>query len=95
MFAVARSRHVHFEVTPNLSRMDDPVTIQVDDLAPKQPVTMAATLEEEGDVFVSHAHYFADDNGKLDLNTSKSMSGTFAGWYMYTQPSHTWFVMFG
>ena len=63
--------------------MDDPITIQVGDLGPKQPVTMAAMLEEEDDVFVSCAHYFTDDCGWLDLTTSRAMGGTFNGTHVY------------
>ena len=64
-------------VAPVVSRMDDPITIQVDDLNPKQPVTMAGMMEEAGDVFVSHAHYFADESGRLDLGASRSIGGIF------------------
>ena len=63
--------------------MDDSITIRVSDLTPNEPVTMGALLEEEGDIFLSHAHYFADDDGGLNLNASKSIGGSFTGTYKH------------
>ena len=70
--------------------MDDPITIQVDQLSPKQPVTLAAMVEEAGDALVSHAHYCADENGRIDSSASRSTGGTFTGKYTHDYPLY-WF----
>ena len=59
--------------------MDEPVTIQVSDLDPGQPVTMATKLEEGGDTYVAHAFYAADDGGRVDLTHSTSTGGSYIG----------------
>ena len=65
--------------------MDEQVTIQISDLDPGQPVTMATKLDEGGDTYVAHAFYAADDDGRVDLTHSTSTGGSYVGEFPFGQ----------
>lgn len=59
---------------------DEPVRIAVRGLAPKQPVTLRASLrDEKGALFQAHARYRADAGGELDLARAPALGGSFTG----------------
>ncbi|XP_027787495.2 peroxisomal succinyl-coenzyme A thioesterase [Marmota flaviventris] len=59
---------------------DEPVHITVRGLAPKQLVTLRASLrDEKGALFRAHARYRADARGELDLARAPALGGSFAG----------------
>nr|XP_026257748.1 acyl-coenzyme A thioesterase 4 isoform X1 [Urocitellus parryii] len=59
---------------------DQPVHITVRGLAPKQRVTLRASLrDEKGALFRAHARYLADAGGELDLERAPALGGSFAG----------------
>ncbi|MBN3285339.1 ACOT2 thioesterase, partial [Polyodon spathula] len=59
---------------------DRPVTVKVDGLAPRQLVTLRATLtDEKGDIFSSSARYQSDGKGRLDLSASPALGGDYSG----------------
>ncbi|XP_053459424.1 peroxisomal succinyl-coenzyme A thioesterase-like isoform X1 [Nycticebus coucang] len=59
---------------------DQPVRIAVHGLAPKQRVTLRASLrDEKGALFQAHARYRADARGELDLERASALGGSFAG----------------
>ncbi|KAM3938318.1 acyl-coenzyme A amino acid N-acyltransferase 1-like [Leptodactylus fuscus] len=70
------------EVSPKISLVDEPVTIQVWGLRPGQAITLRAWLKDEkGEIFNSRAFYLADKEGKLDLEKSPATGGDFIGVY--------------
>nr|XP_054369771.1 peroxisomal succinyl-coenzyme A thioesterase isoform X2 [Mirounga angustirostris] len=59
---------------------DEPVRIAVRGLAPRQPVTLRASLrDEKGALFRAHARYQADAGGLLDLARAPALGGSFVG----------------
>lgn len=59
---------------------DEPVRIAVRGLAPRQPVTLRASLRDErGALFRAHARYQADAGGLLDLERAPALGGSFVG----------------
>ncbi|XP_006731013.1 putative acyl-coenzyme A thioesterase 6 [Leptonychotes weddellii] len=59
---------------------DEPVRIAVRGLAPRQPVTLRASLrDEKGTLFRAHARYQADAGGLLDLERVPALGGSFTG----------------
>uniref|UniRef100_A0A4W2D2F6 Acyl-CoA thioesterase 4 n=1 Tax=Bos indicus x Bos taurus TaxID=30522 RepID=A0A4W2D2F6_BOBOX len=61
-------------------RWDERVHITVSGLAPRQPVTLRASLrDEKGALFRAHARYCADAAGLLDLERAPALGGSFAG----------------
>ncbi|XP_025725485.1 acyl-coenzyme A thioesterase 1-like isoform X1 [Callorhinus ursinus] len=59
---------------------DEPVRIAVRGLAPRQPVTLRASLRDErGTLFRAHARYQADAGGLLDLERAPALGGSFVG----------------
>ncbi|XP_004399448.1 PREDICTED: acyl-coenzyme A thioesterase 4 [Odobenus rosmarus divergens] len=59
---------------------DEPVRIAVRGLAPRQPVTLRASLrDEKGALFRAHARYQADAGGLLDLARAPALGGSFTG----------------
>ncbi|XP_006731015.1 peroxisomal succinyl-coenzyme A thioesterase [Leptonychotes weddellii] len=59
---------------------DEPVRIVVRGLAPRQPVTLRASLrDEKGARFRAHARYQADAGGLLDLARAPALGGSFVG----------------
>ncbi|XP_077910044.1 peroxisomal succinyl-coenzyme A thioesterase [Halichoerus grypus] len=59
---------------------DEPVRIAVRGLAPRQPVTLRASLrDEKGALFRAHARYQADAGGLLDLERAPALGGSFVG----------------
>ncbi|MGH0185617.1 UNVERIFIED_CONTAM: hypothetical protein FKN15_018511 [Acipenser sinensis] len=72
---------VNLRVEPDSKCLfDRPVTVKVDGLAPRQLVTLRATLtDEKGDVFSSSARYQSDGKGRLDLSESPALGGDYSG----------------
>ena len=67
-------------VEPASSLIDDKVRIFVSKLEPKQTVTLEAKIVgDKGEVFVSHAHYIADKDGKVDVSRDSSLGGSYSG----------------
>ncbi|XP_010380905.1 peroxisomal succinyl-coenzyme A thioesterase [Rhinopithecus roxellana] len=59
---------------------NEPVRIAVRGLAPKQRVTLRASLrDEKGALFRAHARYCANARGELDLERAPALGGSFAG----------------
>ncbi|XP_004399446.1 PREDICTED: acyl-coenzyme A thioesterase 6-like isoform 2 [Odobenus rosmarus divergens] len=59
---------------------DEPVRIAVRGLAPRQPVTLRASLrDEKGALFRAQARYRADAGGLLDLERAPALGGSFTG----------------
>ncbi|XP_044928572.1 LOW QUALITY PROTEIN: acyl-coenzyme A thioesterase 1 [Mustela putorius furo] len=59
---------------------DEPVRIALHGLAPRQPVTLRASLrDEKGALFRAHARYEADAGGLLDLERAPALGGSFVG----------------
>ncbi|KAF7483599.1 hypothetical protein GHT09_004935 [Marmota monax] len=59
---------------------DEPLHITVQGLAPRQQVTLRASLrDEKGALFRAHARYRADARGELDLARTPALGGSFAG----------------
>ncbi|XP_069714211.1 acyl-coenzyme A thioesterase 1-like [Phaenicophaeus curvirostris] len=59
---------------------DAPVRILVAGLQPQQPVTLRASLVDEGgDLFQAHARYRAGSSGELDLSRSPALGGSYRG----------------
>lgn len=72
---------VNLRVEPDSKCLfDRPVTVKVDGLAPRQLVTLRATLtDEKGDIFSSSARYQSDGKGRLDLSESPALGGDYSG----------------
>ncbi|KAM3938315.1 acyl-coenzyme A amino acid N-acyltransferase 1-like [Leptodactylus fuscus] len=69
-------------VSPEISLVDEPVTIQVWGLPPEQSITLRAWLKDEkGEIFHSRAFYQTDKEGNLDLDKSPATGGDFIGLY--------------
>ncbi|KAJ1166776.1 hypothetical protein NDU88_007172 [Pleurodeles waltl] len=67
-------------VTPGVSLADEPLRIRVSGLAPRQLVTLQASLtDEKGVTFRSKAFYSADEDGKLDLDQASAKGGYYRG----------------
>ncbi|XP_044087043.1 acyl-coenzyme A thioesterase 1-like isoform X3 [Neovison vison] len=65
---------------PGRSGWDEPVRVAVRGLAPRQPVTLRASLRDErGALFRAHARYEADAGGLLDLTRAPALGGSFVG----------------
>uniref|UniRef100_A0A8C3YQ05 Acyl-coenzyme A thioesterase 4 n=1 Tax=Catagonus wagneri TaxID=51154 RepID=A0A8C3YQ05_9CETA len=61
-------------------RWDEPVRIAVRGLAPRQRITLRASLrDEKGALFRAHARYCADADGLLDLARAPALGGSFVG----------------
>ncbi|XP_027425675.1 acyl-coenzyme A thioesterase 1-like isoform X1 [Zalophus californianus] len=59
---------------------DEPVRMAVRGLAPRQPVTLRASLRDErGALFRAQARYQADAGGLLDLERAPALGGSFVG----------------
>uniref|UniRef100_A0A8C3YQ21 Acyl-coenzyme A thioesterase 4 n=1 Tax=Catagonus wagneri TaxID=51154 RepID=A0A8C3YQ21_9CETA len=62
------------------SRWDEPVRMAVCGLAPRQRITLRASLrDEKGALFTAHARYCADADGLLDLARARALGASFAG----------------
>ena len=60
--------------------MDESVSIQVAGLECHQRVTLAALLTaEDGSMFVSHGHYQAEEDGRVDVTAIASPAGSYTG----------------
>lgn len=67
-------------VEPSSSLIDDKVEILVSGLEPKQTVTLEARIVgEKGEVFESHAHFVADQDGEVDVGRDSSVGGSYRG----------------
>ncbi|XP_044928556.1 peroxisomal succinyl-coenzyme A thioesterase isoform X2 [Mustela putorius furo] len=65
---------------PGRCSWDKPVRVIVHGLAPRQPVTLRASLrDEKGALFRAHARYEADAGGLLDLERAPALGGSFVG----------------
>ena len=67
-------------VKPVSSLIDDKVIILASKLEPNQTVTLEARIVgDKGEVFESHAHYVADNEGEVDVCSDKSLGGSYNG----------------
>ncbi|NWY07288.1 BAAT acyltransferase, partial [Nothoprocta ornata] len=67
-------------VTPRCSLADRPVRVRVRGLAPRQRVTLLASLaDERGGRFRARAFYRADERGEVDAERHAALGGDFAG----------------
>ncbi|XP_068108118.1 acyl-coenzyme A thioesterase 6-like [Hyperolius riggenbachi] len=74
------SRSVTLSVSPEIGLADEKLRITVQDLTPKQQVTLRAVVVDDQDcLFDSCAHYEADSNGTVDLHRDPSVGGDYTG----------------
>lgn len=67
-------------VKPKSCLVDDKVKIFVSGLEPEQHVTLEAKIVgEKGEVFGSHAHYIADNDGEVHVGRDSSFGGSYRG----------------
>ncbi len=74
-------------VEPQSSLVDEPVRVRVTGLAPRQSVTLAAAVRDDGPLFCSHAHYTADAQGTVDAAEHSALGGTYQGKQLHTGAS--------
>ena len=67
------------QVEPKRAMIDEPVRITVTGLKPQQPVTLAASVKDDGPMFRSYSYYLADSYGNVDLGAHASFGGTYEG----------------
>ena len=70
---------VHLSIDSPVALVDQKITIRVTGLAPQQPITIAASVDEANSLYISHGHYEADADGTVDLTTMPSTGGSFQG----------------
>lgn len=76
----AASRDVQVSITPSSCLHDEPVQIRVEGLSPNQDVTLYSSLKDTRNVhYISTAHYRADNNGQVDVDTMESLGGSYTG----------------
>ena len=67
-------------VKPVSSLIGDKIKIFVSGLEPRKHVTLQARIVgEKGEVFESHAHYIADEDGGVDVCCDPSLGGSYVG----------------
>ncbi|XP_047491952.1 acyl-coenzyme A thioesterase 1-like isoform X2 [Penaeus chinensis] len=78
--ASAASRDVQVSVTPSSCLHDEPVQIRAEGLSPNQDVTLYLSMRDTRNVhYISTAHYRADSNGQVDVDTMESLGGSYTG----------------
>ncbi|XP_069999582.1 acyl-coenzyme A thioesterase 1-like isoform X2 [Penaeus vannamei] len=76
----AASKDVEMSITPSSCLHDEPVQIRVEGLLPNQDVTLYSSMKDTRNVqYISTAHYRADSNGKVDVDTMESLGGSYTG----------------
>lgn len=69
----------YITVLPRSGLADQPLDIRVTGLEPREPITMAASMDDGKSQFISHAYFKADPSGVVDLRTAKSFGGCYKG----------------
>ena len=64
-------------IVPKSALVDEVVSVKVIGLVPSQPVTLLATVEDNGKRFYSTAWYTSDSLGIVDVTTMPSAGGTY------------------
>lgn len=59
--------------------MDEKVHIKITNLEPCENVTVRCTVEQNGFVYDSLAHFIASSNGEVDLANDPSFGGSYIG----------------
>ncbi|XP_063609359.1 acyl-coenzyme A thioesterase 1-like isoform X1 [Penaeus indicus] len=78
--ASAASTDVQVSVTPSSCLHDEPVQIRVEGLSPNQDVTLNMSMKDTRNVhYISTAHYRADSNGQVDVESMESLGGSYTG----------------
>lgn len=72
---------VELSAQPEFTVLDETVNISIRGLDAAQPVTVAACVQEAGMTFVSHAFYWANQQGEVSLKDMASIGGTYVGKY--------------
>ena len=68
-----------FNIEKQSSMIDQPIQITICNLLSFQKVTLVARIIEGKAEFTSHAFFFTDIEGKVDVNTTPSQGGTYTG----------------
>lgn len=72
--------HLAITVLPAASLFDQPVHVQITGLSPGERVSaQLSSVDNESDLWSSHATFKADGRGNLDLNRSPALSGSYHG----------------
>ena len=80
MSCVKHTRNVELTCTPLSTLVDKKVRVKARGLEPKQKVSLQARLiGDVQDRYRSLAHYIADDNGEVCLDTQPSVGGSYVG----------------
>jgi dienelactone hydrolase len=78
MMTQPASSSYQLEITPHTSLIDEPVSIRLSGLQPRQHVTIHAhTLDGFHQRWQSTAMFVADEQGMVDLSTQKPLSGSY------------------
>ena len=73
-------QHPTITVHPAAGLFDQPVHLQITGLSPGESVTVQlSSVDDESDLWSSHATFSADGRGNLDLNHSPALSGSYHG----------------
>ena len=68
------------KVEPKDGLADERLTIQVTGLKPKQPVIIRASMKDADEqLWQSHAGFYADQNGVVDLSKQAPVNGDYTG----------------
>jgi dienelactone hydrolase len=67
-------------VQPRDGTADERLAVRIDDLKPRQPVVVrASTKDADGKLWQSHAGFYADERGTVNLSTQAPAHGTYTG----------------
>ena len=67
------------QIVPLTSMVDERVNISVSGLAPGSKVTLRSNMSEGKYRYEAHAHYTADECGRIRLSHDESAGGSFKG----------------
>lgn len=78
--ASSSARHFRFQISPNPAFVDEEICIRAMGLSPQQQILIkAATQDDLGRPWTSHAAFRADASGIVDLILQKPVSGSYRG----------------
>ena len=67
-------------VQPQDGMIDGPISVRVTGLKPRQPVVVRASIKDaDGKLWQSHAGFYADERGQVNLSTQPPVNGTYTG----------------
>lgn len=73
----------HIQITPSISMFDENISIIAHGFKSHEMITIQAWTQyswrQKEVLFVSHGHFYADQNGQLDLQKIPSLGGSYKG----------------